>query len=233
MLAALLVRLLALATAVAAAPVNVGAATGVQIVDCASAAAGPWALDPKTSALSLTDGATRLCAEPDGPLAAHGQLVLVPCPAHPTPWGATDAPGFPALAIKSQPGQWGPAALLGKVAIGHPAMLYSLLSVKGYCASHHSCDFVLNETTKKIVNPETQLCLGSGQRRPPPPGPPAPPRPHPPRPVPPPPNLAYTCEVGQPLAGTPTCDRALGFKARAEDLASKLNISDHIDLFFS
>ena len=46
-------------------------------------------------------------------------------------------------------------------------------------------------------------------------------------------NLAYSCEVGQPLAGTPTCDRSLGFKARAADLGARLNLSDHVDLFFS
>ena len=35
------------------------------------------------------------------------------------------------------------------------------------------------------------------------------------------------------MAGTPTCDRSLGFKARAADLGARLNLSDHVDLFFS
>jgi hypothetical protein len=236
MVATLLILGRALAVAVASAAAAPPA--GVAVVDCASAAAAPWALDVASSALTLVVGGSKLCMEPGAPPPAHDPLVLEPCPARPTPWEATDAPGFAALVIKGRPGAWGPAALMGEVALGHPTILYSLLSAKGYCASHHSCDFVFNATTGKIVNPETQLCLGAGPSpKPPapgpPPSPPSPPHPRPPRPASPPPNLAYTCEAGQPLAGTPTCDRSLGFKARAADLASRLNISDHIDLFFS
>ena len=45
--------------------------------------------------------------------------------------------------------------------------------------------------------------------------------------------LAYTCAPGQPGASLPFCDRGLGFEARAADLGARLNISEHIDLFFS
>ena len=198
---------------------------------CGSAAAGPWefARSPAVSSLSLA-GTPPLCLEPGQPIPAHAPLILQQCTAHSTGWEITNAPGFPTIAIKGAKGDLGPAILLGKMVLGQPAILYSLLAAKGYCSSHHSCDWVYNATRKVIVNPETQLCLGSGE---PPKPQPTPPHPHPRPPPPPPPNLAYSCEAGQPLADTPTCDRSLGFKARAADLASKLNLSDHVNLFFS
>ena len=52
----------------------------------------------------------------------------------------------------------------------------------------------------------------------------------------PPPNPAakpFTCAKGQPGAGLPFCNRALGFAARSHDLASRLNITEHVNLFFS
>jgi hypothetical protein len=46
-------------------------------------------------------------------------------------------------------------------------------------------------------------------------------------------NLNYTCKPLSPESSLPFCDRSLGFKARAADLAKRLNISEHTDLFFS
>eukprot|EP00041_Stephanoeca_diplocostata_P022483 m.537193 g.537193 ORF g.537193 m.537193 type:complete len:814 (-) comp22073_c1_seq1:59-2500(-) len=47
------------------------------------------------------------------------------------------------------------------------------------------------------------------------------------------PVLPSTCSSGQPGAKLPFCNRALGFKARAADLAARLNITEHVGLFFS
>ena len=43
----------------------------------------------------------------------------------------------------------------------------------------------------------------------------------------------FTCAKGQPGADLPFCNRALGFVARSHDLASRLNITEHVNLFFS
>eukprot|EP00051_Salpingoeca_urceolata_P014504 m.184768 g.184768 ORF g.184768 m.184768 type:complete len:823 (-) comp18105_c0_seq3:34-2502(-) len=45
--------------------------------------------------------------------------------------------------------------------------------------------------------------------------------------------LPYTCAPGTPEATLPFCNRALGFSSRAKDLASRLNVSDHVNFFFS
>jgi len=45
--------------------------------------------------------------------------------------------------------------------------------------------------------------------------------------------MLQTCAPGTPEQKLPFCDRSLGFKARAADLAGRLNISEHVDLFFS
>ncbi len=213
---------------------------GLQVVDCGGDAAGPWTfaasgalvLSSRSQAEVAVAPTTGLCLEPGAAIPAHEQLVLTGCSGKPTAWNATTAPGFPTFAISGVKGSWGPAVLLGHVVVGQPAILYSLEASKGYCNSHHSCDFVYNASSKVLSNPETGLCLGSGPapKPSPPPSPQPPPSPHP---SPAPPNLEYSCAPGQPLAGTPTCNRSLGFAARAKDLASRLNISDHVDLFFS
>lgn len=203
---------------------------GLQIVRCDAAAAGPWTFAP-SGALMLQAPAGGLCLEPGAAIPAHAQLVLSTCSKKPTAWEQTTAPGFSTITIKGVKGSWGPAVLQGHVAIDQPAILYSLEGSKSYCNSHHSCDFTYNASNRTLKNPETGLCLGSGPVLKPTPTP-SPPPPAP-RPPPAPPNLEYSCAPGQPLASTPTCNRSLGFGARAKDLACRLNISDHIDLFFS
>eukprot|EP01043_Picozoa_sp_COSAG02_P052352 COSAG02_NODE_5624_length_4175_cov_1.970069_3_plen_360_part_00 len=213
---------------------GVRAKLGLQVVECGGDAAGPWTFASNGALVlsSRSKAEAGLCLEPGEAIPAHEQLVLTACSSKPTEWQTTTSPGFPTIAVKGVEGSWGPAVLQGHVAVGQPAILYSLEVSKGYCNSHHSCDFVYNASSKVLSNPETGLCLGSGSapKPSPPPSPHPPPPPHPP---PAPPNLEYSCAPGQPLAGTPTCNRSLGFGPRAKDLASRLNISDHIDLFFS
>eukprot|EP00039_Didymoeca_costata_P005644 m.83310 g.83310 ORF g.83310 m.83310 type:complete len:797 (+) comp12915_c0_seq1:95-2485(+) len=51
--------------------------------------------------------------------------------------------------------------------------------------------------------------------------------------APPPPPAPPTCSPGTPESSLPFCDRSLGFEARAADLANRLNITDHVNFFFS
>lgn len=200
---------------------------GLTVVDCASSSASPWAFSSPTSGDGKLSLGSSLCLQPGGPREAHAQIVLASCSPESPSWTVTSAPGFPTIVLKDVQGDWGPAVLLGHVVVGQKVMLYSLSRRKGYCSAHNSCDFVYNATDKTIRNPETHLCLGSGPAPPPPPPPPPPPKPKPK------PSLAYSCAAGEPLSQTAVCDRALGFRARARDLAGRLNLSDHVDLFFS
>ena len=45
--------------------------------------------------------------------------------------------------------------------------------------------------------------------------------------------LPYTCAPGTTEAALPFCNRSLGFRARSADLAARLNLSVHVQLFFS
>ena len=45
--------------------------------------------------------------------------------------------------------------------------------------------------------------------------------------------LPYTCSPGSNESSLPFCNPSLGFAARAKDLASRLTLDDHINLFFS